>query len=241
VTRQREFVVFDVAAEYAHYRRPYAITTALTFPLPTRTALCGLIGAITGLAKNEGLDDLTDGKALIAVRLLTPVRFGHVSLNLIDTKDNRTFRPKAENPHTIMRYEVIREPRYRVFFAHADLVPILYDLLRQGQSTYTPCCGLAWMIATFEGQPQRQVGVEMGGKGSELVACVTPVRTAALAGNIAWEPEGVYQRLRMPAEMRPDRQVTRHEEYLVETTGRPIRAALSTHWRLEDGTFVSPL
>ena len=234
--------MFDVGAEYAHYRRPYTITTALTFPIPPRTALCGLIGAIVGLPKDDGLAELLDHKALIAVQLLTPVRFGHISLNLVDTKDNRTFRPKAENPHTIMRYEVIREPRYRIFFAHDALSVHVHELLTQGRTTFTPCCGLAWMIATFESVPVLRSATEE--RSPALVDCVTPVRTTTCTGSVEWHREGVYQRIRMPAEMQPPprtREVTRHEEYLVDRGGLPIRAPLSTHWKLDDGTCVSLL
>ena len=241
MSTERDFVVFDVAAEYAHYRRPYAITTALTFPIPTRTALCGLIGAIAGLPKNDGLAELVDAKAVVALQLLAPVRCSHVSLSLIDTKGNRTFRPKAENPHTIMRYEVIREPRYRAFFAHEELAQRLHQLLERGQSVYTPCCGLAWMIATFEGHPQMRRAIKVDATDAAVVDCVTPVRTSVLAGDVEWDSMGVYQRLRMPAERQPDRQVTRHEEYLIDTTGRPIRSGLSEYWKFEDGTYICPL
>lgn len=238
----RQFVVFDVRAEYAHYRRPYAITTALTFPLPPRTALCGLIGAVVGLPKDDGLNELLDHKALFAVQLVEPVRFGHISLNLIDTKDNRTFRPKPENPHTIMRYEVIREPRYRVFFSHDTLATHVHDLLAQGRTTYTPCCGLAWMIATFDDDPILRIASEETSTSS--VDCVTPIRASACTGPVEWHREGVYQRIRMPAEMQPPprpREVTRHEEYVIDRSGLPIRAPLNTYWKLDDGTCFSLL
>jgi CRISPR-associated protein Cas5h len=241
MTITREFAVFDVSAEYAHYRRPYAITTALTFPIPTRTALCGLLGAIAGLARNGALTEFTDDKAAIAIQLLEPVRFGHLSLNLLDTKDNRTFRLKPENPHTIMRYEVIREPRYRIFFAHNVLAAVIHDVLARGSTVYTPCCGLAWMVATFDGAPRMTRGSRVEPAARMCVDSATPVRTAAVTGTVEWDSEGVYQRLRMPAEMRPDRTVTRHEEYLIETTGRILRAALREYWRLDDGTCISPL
>jgi len=240
VSITREFVAFDLSAEYAHYRRPYAITTALSFPIPTRTALSGLLGAIVGLPKNETLAEFTDNKALIAVQVLEPVRFGHLSLNLLDTKDNPTFRPKAENPHTIMRYEVIREPRYRIFFAHDSLAARVYEMLARGDSVYTPCCGLAWMIATFEGLPRRISAIQITDS-STFPPLATPVRTSAIIGGVEWNPDGVYQRLRMPAEMQPDRTVTRHEEYLIDTTGRPVRVTLGNYWKLNDGTCISPL
>lgn len=235
-----DFVVFDVAAEYAHFRRPYTITTALTFPIPTRTALCGLVGAITGLPKNDALAELGDDKALFALQLLRPLRLGYISINLVDTKDNPTFRLKAENPHTIMKYEVIRDPVYRVFFAHLDLAPKLHEMLRRGESVYTPCCGLAWMIAKLDESP-RQVRGTYASNSHAIVSVVTAVRTCALAGEVDWDEDGRYQRVRMPAEMHPDREVTRYEEYLIDTTARPIRAAIKEYWKLDDATVISPL
>ena len=56
-----------------------------------------------------------------------------------------------------------------------------------------------------------------------------------------WDREGVYQRVRMAAEMQPDRRVTRYESYVIDTTGRPIRAALKRYWKLSDGTCFSAM
>lgn len=50
-----KMLVFDVWGDYAHFRRFYTTTSPLSFPIPPRTALCGLIGAIIGLEK-EGND-----------------------------------------------------------------------------------------------------------------------------------------------------------------------------------------
>src|ERR1039458_9748530 len=105
MTDARDFTVFEVAADLAHFRRPYAITTALTFPIPPRTALCGLVGAVLGLPKNEGLCHFGDADALFGIEVLEPLKTTSFSINLLDTKDNPTFRPKRENPHTPMRYE----------------------------------------------------------------------------------------------------------------------------------------
>jgi hypothetical protein len=69
---------------------------------------------------------------------------------------------------------------------------------------------------------------------------VSPIRTADLQ-DVLWDEEAVYQRIRMPAEMLPTRKVERYEEYLLETTGRPITASLNTFWRCDDGTCFSAL
>lgn len=237
---RRQFVVFDVASDMAHFRRQYAITTALTYLIPPRTALCGLVGAILGLPKNESLVRFRDENAVFGLQVLAPLRTGHVSINLVDTKDNPTFRLKAVNPRTTMRYEVVREPRYRVMFSHPELSDRLRLAVESGESVYTPCLGLAWMMAWFEGQPAIVEAEEIRDAEGPL-RIVSPVRSDDLRGSIRWDPDGVYQRVRMPAEMQPDRQVTRYESYVIDATGRPISAALSAYWKLSDGTCFSAM
>lgn len=261
---EREFISFDVASDLAHFRRPYAITTALTFPAPPRTALCGLVGALLGLPKNDGLAKLGDDQALFGLQLLAPYRSAHVSINLLQTKDRLLAWQTDENPHTAMRYEVIREPRYRVFFSHTELGPRLAEMLIAGDAHYTPCLGLAWMIAYMQGEPRRIFAEQVLASTDERRDFISPVRTDDLVGEIEWrdseyqgdrmraaeellngepkkEAEPVYQRVRMPAVMQPDRVVTRHQEYVIETTGRPIKARLKAYWKLRDGAAFSAM
>jgi CRISPR-associated protein Cas5h len=238
---KRDFAVFDIAGDMAHFRRQYSITTALTYVVPPRTALCGLVGAILGLPKqdNEYLCSLTDNEAVFSLQVLAPIRTGHVSINLLDTKGSPTFRPKAVNPHTTMRYEVVRGPRYRVFFGHSSLAEKVVATLRSGETHYTPCLGLAWMIAWFDGQLESVRGELVEGDATQR-SFVSPIRADDLQAEVQWQ-DGVYQRLRMPAEMQTDRLVTRYEHYIIETTGRIIETSLKRYWRLADGSCFSAL
>ena len=69
-----QVLVFDIWGEYAHFRKYYTTTSPLSYSLPTRTALTGLIGAITGFKKDEYLKHFTKDQAFIAVRLLKPIK-----------------------------------------------------------------------------------------------------------------------------------------------------------------------
>jgi len=233
------FVVFDVASDMAHFRRQYAITTALTYVVPPRTALCGLVGAILGLLKNDCLREFTDDQATFGLQIVEPIRTGHVSINLLDTKGSSAFRPKRINPHTTMRYEVVKSPRYRVIFGHQQLAERLAETLGRAESYYTPCLGLAWMIAWLDGG--NVVAGQQVVDDHEPHAFCSPVRTSELQGAIRWHTDGVYQRIRMPAVMQPDRQVTRYEEYILDTTGQPVETSLKSYWRLADGNCFSPM
>jgi CRISPR-associated protein Cas5h len=238
---EREFISFQVAGDLAHFRRQYAITTALTYPVPPRTALCGLVGALLGLSKNEGLARLSDDQAIFGLQLLKSHRTDHVSINLLQTKGGLLAWRTAENPHTAMRYEVIRDPRYQVLFSHAELGPQLFAAIAAGEAHYTPCLGLAWMLAWLDGDPKRLCGRQVRTPKEEARSFFSPIRTDSLVGEVQWDDEAIYQRVRMPAEMQPDRQVTRYQEYVIETTGRPIRARLDDFWKLDDGTAFSAL
>lgn len=237
---RRTFVVFEVACDVAHFRRQYAITTALTYLAPPRTALCGLVGAVLGLPKNESLAHFRDQEAVFGLQILVPLQTGHLSINLVDTKDNPSFRLKAVNPRTTMRYEIVRNPRYRIMFSHPALGDRLARALSRGESIYTPCLGLAWMIAWFEGDSRIVEAEEILDDGA-ILPFVSPVRSDDLQGAVRWDPDGVYQRVRMPAEMQPDRQVTRYESYVIDATGRPINASLKAYWKLSDGACFSPM
>ena len=46
-------LVFEVYGKYAHFKKPYTTTSPLTYSIPSRTALTGIIGAIIGIEKNE--------------------------------------------------------------------------------------------------------------------------------------------------------------------------------------------
>ncbi len=239
---QRDFAIFDVTGDMAHFRRQYAITTALTYVVPPRTALCGLVGAILGLSKqdNEYLIPLTDNDAVFGLQVLDRIQTSHVSINLLDTKGSPTFRPKAVNPHTTMRYEVVRRPRYRVFFGHPSLSEKLVATLRAGETHYTPCLGLAWMLSWFDGKCESARGELVEGDATQR-SFVSPIRADDLQAEVQWQNNGVYQRLRMPAEMQPDRLVTRYEHYIIETTGLAIETSLKRYWRLADGSCFSAL
>jgi CRISPR-associated protein Cas5h len=238
---RRQFVAFEVASDIAHFRRQYAITTALTYVVPPRTALCGLVGAILGLPKNQCLQHFTDEHAVFGLQVIEPIRTGHISINLLDTKGSSDFRPKRINPHTAMRYEIVRSPRYRVIFGHETLGEKLAELLKRRESHYTPCLGLAWMIAWLDGV--RLLSGDRVSDNQEYQPFSSLVRTDDLrpGTDVHWNNGSIYQRIRMPAEMRADRKVTRYEEYIVETTGRSVDATLRSYWKLADGTCFSAM
>ena len=109
-------VVFEVRGELAHFRRPDTLGTHATYPIPTRTALRGLIASVVGEEK------WPDG-GKIGLRLLAPVRTVAQQLSLHGkTWEARSGRP--ESFHRPTSVELIVGAHYRIYTSgpHADLV-----------------------------------------------------------------------------------------------------------------------
>lgn len=230
-------LVFDLWGEYAHFRKYYTTTSPLTYSFPPRTALCGLMGAILGLSKEEYLTHFLKDRAMLGVALLEPVKKVHFSENLIDTEPGQPMN--LIRNHTRIRFEFLKDPRYRVYFSHSD--PALYtrarDLLEAHQCVYTPCLGLSEHIANFAFIGEFGMAHEQDPGELEMGTVVPDDHIR----EIAFEDGCEYLTETMPNEMLPDRTVTEYRAILFERRACPVRASLSECWRLDDGSAISML
>ena len=149
-----KILVFDVWGEYAHFRKYYTTTSPLSFSIPPRTAISGLIGAILGLPKDEYLKYFSKQQAQIAVRILNPIKKVRLAENLINTKDDYFIPIKkgAHSPRTQIRFEFVKDAKYRIYLYHTD--PNIFNkaksMLLHHKCVYTPCLGITEHIANFE-------------------------------------------------------------------------------------------
>lgn len=130
-------VVFDVRGDLAHFRRPDTLGTHATYPIPTRTALRGLIAAVIG-------EDRWPEGGRVGLRLLAPVRTVAQQLSL----HGKTWEAGSGRPESFHRptsVELIVQPHYRVYTAgpHADP---LAGMLRAGRSRYHTYLGSAFCL-----------------------------------------------------------------------------------------------
>lgn len=68
-------VVFEYAGRFGHFLRAEASVSALSYPVPPRTALLGMIGAVLGLEKDTPQVELKN--AMIAVSGRIPETHWH--------------------------------------------------------------------------------------------------------------------------------------------------------------------
>ena len=68
----QEIISFDLCGKFAHFRKYYSSSTALSYTIPPKTTILGLVAAIIGLPRDSYYDSL--GDLYIGVQILSPIR-----------------------------------------------------------------------------------------------------------------------------------------------------------------------
>lgn len=227
-------LVFDVWGEFGHFRKHYTTTSPLTYSIPSRTAIAGMIGAIVGFGKDEYLQYFSKENANIAVKISHPIKKMRIAENLIDTK----IAPMMSRikTRTQIRFEVLKDAKYRIYFSHSseEVYNRLYSMLKEHKSVYTVCLGLSEHIANYEFIGEMEAVSELSDFGSK-VNSVIPEKELI---KISFEEGKEYFSETIPIEMLQDREVSEYGKVLFEKNAKYILANVNNLWRLENGEGI---
>jgi len=223
-------IVFDVWGDYAHFRKNYSTSSPLTYSFPPRTALSGLIGAITGLDRSDYFSRFFRDNASIGCRILNPVKKVRIGENLIDTKS--ALKMHLIKNRTQIRFEFVKDPKYRIYFSHSDkeFYEKVGKMISSHQSVYTPCLGLSQLVCNFNYIGEFELMASE--RGVYEIDSVVPGKFIL---ETEFEEGKEYFSEVMPCEMGEAREVTDYREILFERNGKSIRAKASELWKLKDG------
>jgi len=221
-----KIIVFDVWAEYAHFRKYYTTTSPLTFSVPPRTAICGLIGAIAGLSKaeNEYLKYFPFEEAKIGLRILSPIKKTIVAQNLIHTKNAKGAGMNLITQRTQIRFEFLKLPKYRIYFAYFgknEKLLELKNLLSEHKSIYTPVLGLSENLANFSFVGEFEIEQKIS-RDFVLLNSVIPLNQTTENG-ISFDYDAEYFSERQPLMLNIERVTEKYDDIIFERNGRPVK------------------
>jgi CRISPR-associated protein Cas5h len=234
---------FEWSGKYGHFLRAEATVNALSYPMPPRTAVLGLLGAILGLEKDALAVELADAR--VAVTGALPRRFWHrvklrkdppTALPWEVKRTQRGTKESAPEKATLLNQEWLLDPRYQIHMAWPEQPARFAELverIRARRWHFTPCMGLSELlceVAFLASGAARQLP-----PGQYRVQGLCPANTSRL---IAEETLGVHL-LRMPRQVSPAR-VFQHAPYYVEYRGQPFQVETSAAWQIGDwiGCFL---
>ncbi len=140
-------LVFDIASDYAHFRKPYTTTSALTYSVPPRTVIFGIVGNIIGIQSGgfgrSEQSSYFEAKGLkTGVRVLRSVRKTTFNLKYLHTKSGGSI---------LVPVECVVSPKYRIYATGStELLSVLKGTLEKHETHFTPYLGISEFIATID-------------------------------------------------------------------------------------------
>jgi len=232
----KNLLCFDIWSDYAHFKKYYTTTSPLTFSIPPKTSIYGIIGAILGLDKNEYLHYFQPGACQIGIRIRSSIKKTRINLNLIDTKiATKMSRIKTR---TQIKTEFLKDISYRIYFQHQnkELYQKLCDYIKAHKSVYSISLGLSENLANFNFVDEYDYKEINDNK--EWVDIVTALLIGNFLkrGDIDFNEEGKeYFSDKVALEMKPDREVVNYGQVVYERNGQSIKAKPREYYHLENG------
>lgn len=223
-------IVFDIWADYAHFRRGYTTTSPLTYPFPTRTALSGLIAAILGLPRDSYYEIFREENSAFALQILSPIKKLRVTENLIDTKTG-LYLWDNEGQRTQIPIEFVKKPKYRIYVWTKRYFDELNSLIKEHRSKYTPYLGVAHCIANFRYKGINYVEKRItDGKEVEISTIIKNKDSI----EIKIEKGKKYGKIKIPGFMNKERIVKEFIEIIYEENGKTIKITKGEYYKMKN-------
>jgi len=232
-----KLLVFDIWGEYGHFRKPYTTTSPLTYSIPSRTVLTGIIGAILGIEKGKNNIDLNYENCNLSLKILNPIKKVLINQNLINTKiADMMSRIKPKGGRTQIRFETLKDVKYRIYveiFKH-EKHEKLKDILVNHKPVFSISLGISEHIANFEYIGEYEYLIQNGNIEIDSVVNLEKIKK----NNINFESEKEYFSDTYALEMKENREVIKYGEILIERTGKKIKVTDSNYVKILNGENI---
>jgi len=232
---------FRIQGRFGHFLRAEANASAPSYPVPPRTALLGLIGAVLGLSKDSPQAELEP--ASIALRGLIPHTYWHKiklrkdppeALPKVVKRTQKVDKQTKPEKATLIAQEWLLNPVYHVWATlpepyHAELSA----RLKERRWYFQPCLGLTELMADLVWEESLEA--KQLSDGVYRIDTVFPQNSGDLDMGAIFAERLVLHALRMPRLVTPDRVFT-HASYLMEKEARPV--PLKTEQAFQAGKTV---
>ena len=232
-----KIIIFDIWGDYAHFKKPYTTTSPLTYSIPSRTALTGIIGAIMGIRKDKNNEDLNYSKCNLSIRIMNTIKKTIINQNLINTKTaEKMSRMKSKGGRTQIRIENLKDVKYRIYVEifsekeHNDLL----SRLKNHSPVFTPSLGISENLANFSFIEEVEYKKEMGDIKLHSVLNIEKIQPQ----NVIFEEGKEYFVDTYSLEMQEDREVLKYGEILIERKGQEIAVRNIEYIALSNGENI---
>ena len=225
-------LTFDIWGDYGYFRRGYTTTSTISYPLPSRTTIAGLISAILGLDRDSYYEIFNKENSKIGLRILNPIEKVRFNLNYINTKEGFILRDiKGQGKRSQVQAEFVKNPKYRIYISlnDDDLMFNLYNLLLNHKSIYTPYLGISECIANFKLNSLDFIKLNEKKGENIYINSIIPKKET---NNIIIESNKKYGLVKTPSFFNNQRVVQEFTEFYYEEKGENIKLESCNYYEI---------
>jgi CRISPR-associated protein Cas5h len=243
----KEILIFDISSEYGHFRKYNTTTSPLSYSIPTRTAIAGILGAILGMEREiadgvypEGAfpvqEFFSKANSDIGIQILNPVKKENVAINLINTKIS--FFDLSRAKRTQIEFELVKNAKYRVFFSLNNNEKVFNEIatrIKMKKHHFSPYLGLAQFTATIDFVDIVKAE-QVSNPDDTHIDIITAVNLSKVNSEqaIQFDYSAMYSANNIPIEMNRNREVQEYSEVLIEKNGLPVKAKVEEYYKIEN-------
>ena len=243
----KDLLIFDVSSEYGHFRKFNTTTSPLTYSIPTRISIAGMLGAVLGIERETGPGEFPEGvvpvqeifkkgDSEIAIQVLSPINKVTLGFNLINTKVS--FFEIKNGSRTQIPFELLKNPSFRVFFHHNDtnLMDELAKRLMERSYYFNPYLGLSQFTADLKWL-KRTKGKSINPQNQEeITEIISAINLSSLKSKnpIQFDRERKYIVETVPISMDRNRIVKEYGEVIIESQISSISAKVKSWYEVPE-------
>lgn len=221
-----KIVIFDLWGKFAHFRKFYTNSSSLSYSIPPRTTIEGMVGALLGYERDSYYEILNSDNLHLAVRNMGKIRKIMQSLNYIKaTGIGEIILPKS---HTQIPFELLtgdENIRYRFYLTHED--EKIFNEIKERIYRNKPVYPLYFGSAPFSCYIEYIDEVEykkVNNEGYEVIS--TAIKSDKIKKINIEKFEGSLIKERMPRDFGNNRLIEEVTTYIYEEEGKPLEVQI---------------
>lgn len=149
-----EILQIDVGGKFAHFRKYYANNTAMSFTIPPRTTIMGMLAGMLGRGRDSYYEEFASERIRIGIRVMQPLKKSFHRVNLLRVTGPNDFggaKGRIQTPFEIVsglsisRDEVV----YRLYVSCTSEGQATFDELKEAVAERRAHFALTFGTANF--------------------------------------------------------------------------------------------
>lgn len=237
-----DLLILKLKGKFAHFRKFYTNSSSLSYSVPPRTTIIGLIAAVMGYERDSYYETFSKDKLKVSIKKDKPTRKIMQSVNYIKaTSPKSIFEPKD---HTQIPLEILTGDdgvEYTIYISSSDrnFMDELEYRVKNNKYAYAPYLGAAPFNCTLKLYERINVEPE---KSNELVRISTLINSKYIVkGSVdIFENDNLkLLKERMPVEFLKDREIGSMASYIYDENGHSLKLKINTEFiKLKDENIV---